>query len=137
MFLNLIALAGMSVLATHKPRDDEGQLGLLREAREVMQGEQGTWTGAEKMVAGLHLQALELFLAGDMYEAAEAWEEIMLVDPLELMAIKFAHDTYFYLVSSFPWGWCAFVRVRVRPCVCVWSCVCSWASLSLSLCVCV
>ncbi len=32
-----------------------------------------------------------------MPEAAEVWEKILLDHPNDLLALKFAHDTYFYL----------------------------------------
>lgn len=45
----------------------------------------------------LHAAAVKLFADGYMAEAADVWEDILLDSPTDMLAIKFAHDTYFYL----------------------------------------
>ena len=45
----------------------------------------------------LHMEAIEKALEGDLPEACEIWERILLRDPTDILAAKFAHDSYFYL----------------------------------------
>uniref|UniRef100_T1IQF3 Innexin n=1 Tax=Strigamia maritima TaxID=126957 RepID=T1IQF3_STRMM len=45
----------------------------------------------------LHVDAVKLFADGYMIKAAETWEDILFHHPTDMLAIKFAHDTYFYL----------------------------------------
>ncbi|KAG8579855.1 hypothetical protein GDO81_011077 [Engystomops pustulosus] len=45
----------------------------------------------------LHVAALETFAKGNLPKAAEMWDWILLDHPLDLLAIKLAHDSYFYL----------------------------------------
>ncbi|EYB90029.1 hypothetical protein Y032_0224g2718 [Ancylostoma ceylanicum] len=45
----------------------------------------------------LHAKAVQQFGEGKQSAAANTWEEILKKYPTDLMAIKFAHDTYFYL----------------------------------------
>ncbi|RCN35418.1 tetratricopeptide repeat protein [Ancylostoma caninum] len=45
----------------------------------------------------LHAKAVQQFGEGKQSAAAKTWEEILKKHPTDLMAIKFAHDTYFYL----------------------------------------
>ncbi|KAK6732618.1 hypothetical protein RB195_016777 [Necator americanus] len=45
----------------------------------------------------MHAQAVQQFGEGKQSAAANTWEEILKRYPTDLMAIKFAHDTYFYL----------------------------------------
>lgn len=47
-----------------------------------------------------HVDAVDLFAHGNMNGAAKIWEEILVKHPTDMMAIKFAHDTYFYLGES-------------------------------------
>lgn len=44
-----------------------------------------------------HVQALDRFAHGQMARAAALWEDILLRHPTDMMALKAAHDTYFYL----------------------------------------
>nr|XP_033809119.1 tetratricopeptide repeat protein 38 [Geotrypetes seraphini] len=48
----------------------------------------------------LHVSAVDLFAKGCLPEASEQWEQILQDHPLDLLALKFAHDTYFYLGFS-------------------------------------
>ncbi|CAD5215175.1 unnamed protein product [Bursaphelenchus xylophilus] len=43
-----------------------------------------------------HSEAVKLFAFGDMNKACQKWEEILEKHPNDLMAIKFAHDGYFF-----------------------------------------
>ncbi|KAM3926206.1 tetratricopeptide repeat protein 38 [Leptodactylus fuscus] len=45
----------------------------------------------------LHVAALETFAKGNMPKAAVMWDQILQDHPLDLLAIKLAHDSYFYL----------------------------------------
>ncbi|KAK7489432.1 hypothetical protein BaRGS_00019376 [Batillaria attramentaria] len=47
-----------------------------------------------------HAQALKLFADGYMTSACDVWEEILVDHPLDMLALKFAHDSYFYLGQS-------------------------------------
>ncbi|KAL7976353.1 hypothetical protein Chor_002572 [Crotalus horridus] len=44
----------------------------------------------------LHVSALELFARG----ACDTWEQILMTNPTDVLALKFAHDGYFYLGSQ-------------------------------------
>ncbi|KAJ6668458.1 hypothetical protein lerEdw1_011940 [Lerista edwardsae] len=45
----------------------------------------------------LHVSALELFASGQLPKACDTWEQILQNHPTDLLALKLAHDTYFYL----------------------------------------
>ncbi|XP_070686372.1 tetratricopeptide repeat protein 38 [Pempheris klunzingeri] len=45
----------------------------------------------------LHVKALELFSRGDCPKACHVWEDILVDYPTDLLALKFAHDAYFYM----------------------------------------
>ncbi|XP_064596979.1 tetratricopeptide repeat protein 38-like [Liolophura sinensis] len=45
----------------------------------------------------LHVQAIKLWADGQMRSACDKWETILVDNPLDMLAIKFAHDAYFYL----------------------------------------
>lgn len=47
-----------------------------------------------------HAQALQLFADGHMTKACDVWEDILLEHPRDTLALKFAHDSYFYLGYS-------------------------------------
>ncbi|KAK7091233.1 hypothetical protein V1264_008945 [Littorina saxatilis] len=47
-----------------------------------------------------HTQALKLFADGHMVPATRVWEDILVEHPLDTLALKFAHDSYFYLGFS-------------------------------------
>ncbi|KAM8974502.1 tetratricopeptide repeat protein 38 [Pelodytes ibericus] len=47
----------------------------------------------------LHVAAVETFANGNLPKAGDLWEQILLAHPTDLLALKFAHDTYFYLGS--------------------------------------
>ncbi|BCO28415.1 hypothetical protein MIZ03_3315 [Rhodoferax lithotrophicus] len=48
----------------------------------------------------LHLDAAKAWAAGESIRAAELWEDILLDHPTDALALRFAHDTYFYLGHS-------------------------------------
>lgn len=43
-----------------------------------------------------HAQAVHQFALGNMTKATELWEDILKDHPTDLMAVKFAHDAYFF-----------------------------------------
>ncbi|CAN2391358.1 tetratricopeptide repeat [Pristimantis euphronides] len=45
----------------------------------------------------IHVTALQTFAKGNIPAAAEMWDQILQDHPLDLLAIKLAHDSYFYL----------------------------------------
>ncbi|BFZ11068.1 hypothetical protein BsWGS_14107 [Bradybaena similaris] len=48
-----------------------------------------------------HVTALELWAKGSTEQACSVWEDILLEHPHDVLALKFAHDTYFYLGYSY------------------------------------
>ncbi|XP_067554501.1 tetratricopeptide repeat protein 38 isoform X2 [Pseudorca crassidens] len=45
----------------------------------------------------LHVSAVETFAKGNLPKACELWEQILQDYPTDMLALKFSHDTYFYL----------------------------------------
>ncbi|KAI3371570.1 hypothetical protein L3Q82_024137, partial [Scortum barcoo] len=45
----------------------------------------------------LHVKAIELFSHGNFPKACNIWEDILVDHPTDLLALKFAHDAYFYM----------------------------------------
>ncbi|XP_071361101.1 tetratricopeptide repeat protein 38 isoform X2 [Trachinotus anak] len=45
----------------------------------------------------LHVKAMELFSRGNFPKACGIWEDILVDHPTDMLALKFAHDTYFYM----------------------------------------
>ncbi|XP_048808490.1 tetratricopeptide repeat protein 38-like isoform X12 [Lagopus muta] len=45
----------------------------------------------------LHVLALDMFASGQLPKACDVWEQILQNHPTDLLALKFSHDTYFYL----------------------------------------
>ncbi|XP_034444199.1 tetratricopeptide repeat protein 38 [Hippoglossus hippoglossus] len=45
----------------------------------------------------LHVKAMELFSRGIFHKACDVWEDILVDHPTDMLALKFAHDGYFYL----------------------------------------
>ncbi|XP_068134316.1 tetratricopeptide repeat protein 38 isoform X2 [Hyperolius riggenbachi] len=45
----------------------------------------------------LHVAAVEAFARGNLLKACLLWEDILHNHPLDVLALKFAHDSYFYL----------------------------------------
>uniref|UniRef100_A0A672ZXM9 Tetratricopeptide repeat protein 38 n=1 Tax=Sphaeramia orbicularis TaxID=375764 RepID=A0A672ZXM9_9TELE len=50
----------------------------------------------------LHVKAMELFSHGNFPKAANVWEDILVDHPTDLLALKFAHDSYFYVGAQLP-----------------------------------
>jgi hypothetical protein len=47
-----------------------------------------------------HLEAARRWSSGEIIVAANIWEDILLDHPTDALALRFAHDTYFYLGES-------------------------------------
>lgn len=47
-----------------------------------------------------HLGAAKAWAAGEIIGATEIWEEVLLDHPTDALALRFAHDSYFYLGHS-------------------------------------
>ncbi|KAK2537599.1 Ttc38 [Columba guinea] len=45
----------------------------------------------------LHVSALDMFASGQLPKACDLWEQILQSHPTDLLALKFSHDTFFYL----------------------------------------
>ncbi|XP_070533335.1 tetratricopeptide repeat protein 38-like [Ptychodera flava] len=60
----------------------------------------------------LHAEAIKLWAYGDITKAQDKWEEVLVQYPTDMLALKFAHDSYFYM------GYSAQIRdsiARVMP----------------------
>ncbi|OWF53854.1 Tetratricopeptide repeat protein 38 [Mizuhopecten yessoensis] len=44
-----------------------------------------------------HVNAVRLWAEGEMTAATHVWEDILVTHPQDILALKFAHDSYFYL----------------------------------------
>ncbi|OPL33560.1 hypothetical protein AM593_03832, partial [Mytilus galloprovincialis] len=44
-----------------------------------------------------HVKAVKLWAEGETSKACDVWEDILVDNPLDMLALKFAHDSYFYL----------------------------------------
>lgn len=44
-----------------------------------------------------HVSAVKLWAEGETSKACDVWEDILVDNPLDMLALKFAHDSYFYL----------------------------------------
>ncbi|UYV81046.1 TTC38 [Cordylochernes scorpioides] len=75
---------GKSLLANPQLSDNLSLLNSLCKQQKI--------TSREHM----HVQALRHFADGHFLRAAELWETILIDHPSDMLAIKFAHDTYFY-----------------------------------------
>ena len=82
---SLAALNSLGGVPGHAPAVAEP----LRRAQALA----GTATRLEK----LHLAAAEAWARDDLTGAAALWEEALLEAPRDVLALRFAHDTYFYL----------------------------------------
>ncbi|XP_059190348.1 tetratricopeptide repeat protein 38 [Centropristis striata] len=50
----------------------------------------------------LHVKAVDFIARGNFFKAAEAWEDILVDHPTDLLALKFAHDSYFFTGAQVP-----------------------------------
>lgn len=71
---------------------DSASPGLVQ-CRRAIDRAKPTMTGWERA----HVAAFDAWHSGDIRGAAALWEEILLHQPHDIWALRFAHDTYFYL----------------------------------------
>ncbi|XP_038146908.1 tetratricopeptide repeat protein 38 [Cyprinodon tularosa] len=76
---------------TSSPRVDERLASAVTRTLELANSQD--ITPREK----LHVKAVELFSHGNYPKACEVWEDILLDHPTDMLALKFAHDAYFYM----------------------------------------
>ncbi len=65
----------------------------LAACRAAIEKAKPTMSGWERA----HVAAFEAWHAGDIRGAAAIWEQILIHQPHDIWALRFAHDTYFYL----------------------------------------
>ncbi|QYA17026.1 tetratricopeptide repeat protein [Rhizobium sp. AB2/73] len=66
---------------------------------EALQGAERTVSEANPRERK-HLEAAKAWAAGEMIRATTIWEDILLDHPRDALALRFCHDTYFYLGAS-------------------------------------
>jgi len=86
---------GLELMGTGRAIHLDEELANQIKALEI-DSNKGEITPREK----LHCQSVLLFARGEYTKACETWEEILKTDPKDSLAIKFAHDSYFYLGDS-------------------------------------
>lgn len=84
------------VSTTISPRLSERLSSAVRKTVELAQSQE--LTPRER----LHVKAMQLFSQGNFPKACDAWEDILLDHPTDLLALKFAHDAYFYMGAQTP-----------------------------------
>ena len=47
-----------------------------------------------------HVRAIDLLHQGELIDAVNIWENILIDNPTDVLALKFAHSSYFYLGNS-------------------------------------
>ncbi|XP_067090654.1 tetratricopeptide repeat protein 38 isoform X1 [Osmerus mordax] len=87
-----VITTGLELVGTGKSvRLDEGLAAAVRRTVELARSQDVT--PRER----LHVRAMELFSKGSFPKACDVWEEILVEHPTDLLALKFAHDGFFYL----------------------------------------
>ncbi|KAJ0029751.1 hypothetical protein NQD34_004748 [Periophthalmus magnuspinnatus] len=81
---------------TTSPRLSERLSGAVKKTVELANGQD--LTPRER----LHVRAMQLFSQGNLPKACDTWEDILLDHPTDLLALKFAHDSYFYMGAQTP-----------------------------------
>lgn len=89
---------GLELLGTATTTRLNAQLGRDIYDMAIIADKQTSLTSAERQ----HVHAVRLWSEGQMAAACNVWETILMNNPLDLLASKFAHDTYFYLGYSAP-----------------------------------
>ncbi len=87
-----VAIAGLYMIGGVRPDHPEPRRAIAA-ARSAIPG----GTPRER----LHLAAVEAWARGLMSEAAAIWEAILVDHPADALALRFAHDAYFFLGRSF------------------------------------
>lgn len=84
------------VSTTVSPRLSERLTSAVKRTVELAQSQE--LTPRER----LHVKAVQLLSQGNFPKACDAWEDILLDHPTDLLALKFAHDGYFYMGAQTP-----------------------------------
>ncbi|XP_072291638.1 tetratricopeptide repeat protein 38 [Eucyclogobius newberryi] len=88
---NVISTGLQLVSTTSSPRLDQCLSSAVKRTVELAQSQD--LTPRER----LHVKAMQLFSQGNFPKACDAWEDILLDHPTDLLALKLAHDSYFYM----------------------------------------
>src|SRR5271169_2336068 len=86
-----VAIAGLFMIGGFRPDRWE-----VRNALEAARAAIGAASKRERR----HLDAVESWAGGRMFEAARVWEDILLDHPTDALALRFVHDAYFFLGQS-------------------------------------
>ncbi|CAJ0945972.1 unnamed protein product, partial [Mesorhabditis belari] len=86
-------IALQSLSTSHTPRVD---VEYKKQIDKLIADSEKMGTEREK----LHAQGAALYANGEMRKATEVWERILSDHPNDLMALKFAHDGYFFMGDS-------------------------------------
>lgn len=84
------------VSTTVSPRLSERLTSAVKRTVELAQSQE--LTPRER----LHVKAMQLLSQGNFPKACDTWEDILLDHPTDLLALKFAHDGYFYMGAQTP-----------------------------------
>ncbi|AWP08794.1 putative tetratricopeptide repeat protein 38 [Scophthalmus maximus] len=87
-----VIITGLELVGTaSSPRLNERLAGAVRRTVELADSQD--ISPRER----LHVKAVELFSHGNFPKACDVWEDILVDHPTDMLALKFAHDGYFYL----------------------------------------
>ncbi|XP_077372697.1 tetratricopeptide repeat protein 38 isoform X1 [Festucalex cinctus] len=87
-----VASTGLELVGTAiSPRLDQRLAGAVKKTVELANSQNLT------LRERLHVKALEFFSHGNFPKASDVWEDILVDHPTDLLALKFAHDSYFYM----------------------------------------
>lgn len=89
--MGAIAIAGLYMIGGFRPDQVEVEQSIAA-ARAAIDGA----SARER----LHLEAIETWAEGRMRDATAVWEEILVDHPRDALALRFAHDAYFFLGAS-------------------------------------
>jgi len=85
---------GLDIMGTGRsPELDAEFKAALKKMEEVKDSQSATLTDLEKK----HVAAVTMCGKGYMEQACDIWEDILVKYPHDMLALKFAHDAYFYL----------------------------------------
>ena len=95
--MGMVLSVGLDSMSTGRtPRLDEEFNDNIKRLEQLSQSEPSNINLREK----LHCKAASLFAREKYKSACNVWEEILIDYPNDILALKFAHDSYFYLGNS-------------------------------------
>ncbi|XP_061631255.1 tetratricopeptide repeat protein 38 isoform X4 [Phyllopteryx taeniolatus] len=87
-----VVSTGLELLGTaNSPRLDQRLASAVKKTVELSNNQ--NLTSRERR----HVKAMEFFSHGNFPKASYVWEDILVDHPTDLLALKFAHDSYFYM----------------------------------------